>query len=103
MATNKTKGLKDIILFALSLILILGIVYMILVTIGIYANALNYKVEPFYTAYLTFNNFDKTLTSLRVSLYLFYVFFVLTLIAPIVVFFKELKRDKGKLMNGREA
>lgn len=71
---------------------------MVLVTIGIYANALSYKVEPFYSAYLTFYSFDKTLTSLRISLYLFYMFFILTLVAPLVVFFKELKRNKEKLM-----
>ena len=94
MVNYRIGSLKAVILYALSLVLILGIIYMVLVTVGIYANALSYKVEPFYSAYLSFYNFDKTLTSLRISLYLFYIFFVLTLIAPIIVFFKELKINK---------
>ena len=81
----------------LSLVLILGITYMVLVTIGIYMNALNYRMEPFYTAYLLFYNFDRTLSGLRVSVYLFYIFLALTLVAPVIVLFKELRVNREEI------
>jgi len=86
--------LKNFAGLLLSFALLLGIIYMILVTIGIYMNALNYRIEPFYTAYLLFYNFDRTLSSLRISVYLFYVFFTLTLVAPIIVLVKELRVNR---------
>ena len=90
----KTQKIKEYANYVIFLVLIIGILYMVLVTIGIYCNALNCEIEPFHTAYITFYSFDRSLVSLRLSVYLFYVFFVLTLIAPVVVFVKEVKSKR---------
>ena len=83
-----------IILYSITVLLIISIGYFILVIIGIYLDAFGYQIEPFYTSYMMFKGFDTWLREMRVPLYLFYVFFVLTLIAPFIIFYNEVIREK---------
>ncbi|MCD6514353.1 MAG: hypothetical protein J7L07_05460 [Candidatus Odinarchaeota archaeon] len=80
--------------YAITICLIIGIIYFIMVIIGIYLNAFGIHLEPFYTASQLFLNFDRWLKRIGVSLFLFFVFFILTLIAPVIIFYNEVLREK---------
>ena len=94
MQIRLTEEQLKIILYLITIFLVIGIGYFILVVIGIYLDAFGYTIEPFYTSYTIFKEFDNWLREMRVPLYLFYIFFVLTLLAPFIIFYNEVIREK---------
>ncbi|MGQ4833106.1 MAG: hypothetical protein ACP6IS_04275 [Candidatus Asgardarchaeia archaeon] len=94
MPIKITERQVTILTYLIMLLLLVGIGYFILVIIGIYLDAFGYQIEPFYTSYSIFRGFDTWLKKMKIPLYLFYIFFILTLIAPLIIFYNEVLREK---------